>query len=73
VQASNVTSSATQASSTSSSLNSSGRDGLVLGSQLLAPPHREPGAAIVSMPQVCMFPISNTNTISLIFLIKEFY
>ena len=51
MQASNVASTTTQASSTGS-LNSGGRDGLGLGSQLLAPPHREQGAAIVSMPQV---------------------
>ncbi|XP_068725565.1 uncharacterized protein [Montipora capricornis] len=52
VQAPDVVSSSPQGSSTVS-LNSNSRDGLGLGSQLLAPPHREPTAgAMITMPQV---------------------
>ena len=48
VQASNVVSSASQASSTGN-----------LGNQLLPGPHREPGAAaMITMPQVCFWPVS---------------
>ena len=62
MQVSNVGSSTSQASSTNS-LNNSGRDGLVIGSQLLAP-HRETGAAIASLPQVCLHThlLSNIQT-----------